>query len=77
LGLAIALNLLDNVSPAATTQPAVAQTIQPPTTVPAIQPVSTQPVIQFGDVDILGTPPSDVLSPATAPTTRPGNQPQR
>ncbi|MCZ6735027.1 MAG: preprotein translocase subunit SecG [Planctomycetota bacterium] len=77
LALAIALNLLDDVSPAATTQPAVAQTIQPPTTVPAIQPVSTQPVIQFGDVDILGTPPSDVLSPATAPTTRPGNQPQR
>ena len=77
LGLAIALNLLDDVSPAATTQPAVAQTIRPPTIGPAIQPVSTQPVIQFGDVDILGTRPSDVLSPATAPTTRPGNQPQR
>ncbi len=77
LGLAIALNLLDDVSPAATTQPAVAQTTQPPTTAPAIQPVSKQRAIQFGDVEFLGKPPSDVLSPSTAPTTRPGNQPQR
>ena len=68
LGLAIALNLLDDATPAATTQPAVAQTAQPPTTAPAIQ---------FGDVDVFGTPPSDLLSPSTAPTTRPGNQPQR
>lgn len=77
LALAIALNLLDDATPAATTQPAVAQTTQPPTTAPPIQPVSTQQTIQFGDVDIIGTLASEVLSPATAPTTRPGNQPQR